>query len=380
MTTLEDVEQRPGAAFAYGLKNKRGEPLRSPRKSKAPFSPRKETLWGYKDTKVEHKKVPPVPLIRHKRGHRPKLHDSLTLSIRKANEPMPQTDSFVWLVERSVADFRTQGRYQPAASEVKAALPHLLRDLTHIKGELGFDEFVEFAKLTLNSNGGKIVPKLEELKECFYHIDADGGGTLDKHEIFHALSVNWELIKFLRGSATLKPLLSLRNWKKAMINMKEPDKRHESSCKLVEMTADARNAKLVADIGALKLFVNLLRPENGAVAVNIAGALANMIWHCRELQNKIPFELQNFEIYENKDRTCGLVPLLLCENIDDDAKATVLTAMHNFCWNNQSNKIDLADSFLGPMEHELIRLRDHGGTTRARRVASALMTMLMIHT
>ena len=138
-------------------------------------------------------------------------------------------------------------------------------------------------QLTLNSNGGKIVPKLEELKECFYHIDADGGGTLDKHEIFHALSVNWELIKFLRGSATLKPLLSLRNWKKAMINMKEPDKRHESSCKLVEMTADARNAKLVADIGALKLFVNLLRPENGAVAVNIAGALANMIWHCREL-------------------------------------------------------------------------------------------------
>ena len=121
-----------------------------------------------------------------------------------------------------------------------------------------------------------------------------------------------------------------------MINMKEPDKRHESSCKLVEMTADARNAKLVADIGALKLFVNLLRPENGAVAVNIAGALANMIWHCRELQNKIPFELQNFEIYENKDRTCGLVPLLLSEEIDDDAKATVLTAMHNFCWNNQS--------------------------------------------
>ena len=98
MTTLEDVEQRPGAAFAYGLKNKRGEPLRSPRKSKAPFSPRKETLWGYKDTKVEHKKVPPVPLIRHKRGHKPKLHDSLTLSIRKANEPMPQTDSFVWLI------------------------------------------------------------------------------------------------------------------------------------------------------------------------------------------------------------------------------------------------------------------------------------------
>ena len=66
----------------------------------------------------------------------------------------------------SVADFRTQGRYQPAASEVKAALPHLLRDLTHIKGELGFDEFVEFAKLTLNSNGGKIVPKLEELKNA----------------------------------------------------------------------------------------------------------------------------------------------------------------------------------------------------------------------
>ena len=25
------------------------------------------------------------------------------------------------------------------------------------------------------------MPKLEELKECFYHIDADGGGTLDKH-------------------------------------------------------------------------------------------------------------------------------------------------------------------------------------------------------
>ena len=104
------------------------------------------------------------------------------------------------------------------------------------------------------------------------------------------------------------------------------------------------------------------RPENGAVAVNIAGALANVIWHCRELQNKIPFESQNFEIYENKDRTCGLVPLLLSEDIDDEA--TVLTAMHNFYWNNQSNKIDLADSFLGPMEHELIRLRDHGGTTR----------------
>ena len=55
MTTLKDVEQRPGAAFAYGLKNKRGEPLRSPRKSKAFFS-EKETLWGYKDTKVEHKR------------------------------------------------------------------------------------------------------------------------------------------------------------------------------------------------------------------------------------------------------------------------------------------------------------------------------------
>ena len=177
MTTLEDAEKRPGAAFAFGLKNKRGEPLRSPRKSKTPFSPRKKTLWGYKDTKVEYKKVPPVPLIRHKPGHVPKLHDSLTLSIRKAKESMPQTDSLVWLVERSVADFRSQGRFRPFASEVKAILPQLLRDLTHVKGELGFDEFVEFAKLTLNSNGGKIVPKLEELKECFYHIDADGGGT-----------------------------------------------------------------------------------------------------------------------------------------------------------------------------------------------------------
>ena len=54
---------------------------------------------------------------------------------------------------------------------------HFLEQIKTKSAELGFDEFVEFAKLTLNSNGGKIVPKLEELKECFYHIDADGGGV-----------------------------------------------------------------------------------------------------------------------------------------------------------------------------------------------------------
>ena len=285
MTTLKNIKKRPGAAFAFGLKTNKGDPLRMPRFPKSPFSPRKETLWGYKDTKVEVKKVPPVPLIRHKPGHIPKLHESITDSIRKAKEPMPHTNTLVWLVERSVSDFRSQGRYRPWASEVKAILPDLLHDLTHVKGELGFDEFVTFAKLTLNSNGGKIVPKAEELKECFERIDADGGGTLDKHEIFHALTIDWELIKFLRNSETLKPLLSLRNWKKAMNNMKEPDKRHESSCKLVEMTADEENARMVKDSGALKLFATLLKPENGPVAVNIAGTLANMMWHCRELQH-----------------------------------------------------------------------------------------------
>ena len=141
MTTLEDVEQRPNTAFAYGLKNKEGEPLRTPRKSKAPFSPRKRNTLGLQRIpKVEHKKVPPVPLIRQRSmGTYQELHDSLTLSIRKANEPMPQTDSFVWLVERASPQFSPpRAEYQPAASEIKAALPHLLRDLTHIKGELLF--------------------------------------------------------------------------------------------------------------------------------------------------------------------------------------------------------------------------------------------------
>ena len=84
------------------MKTNKGDPLRTPRFPKSPFSPRKETLWGYKDTKVEVKKVPPVPSIRHKPGHIPKLHESITDSIRKAKEPMPHTNTFVWLVERSV--------------------------------------------------------------------------------------------------------------------------------------------------------------------------------------------------------------------------------------------------------------------------------------
>ena len=161
--------------------------------------------------------------------------------------------------------------------------------------------------------------------------------------------------------------------------MKEPDKRHESSCKLVEMTADEENARMVKDSGALKLFATLLKPENGPVAVNIAGTLANMMWHCRELQHQIPFEIPNLGIYENKDRTCGLVPMLLSEELDDEAKGTVIITMHNLCWNNQGNKVDLADAFLGPIEHELMRIQEYGSSIRARQAASALLTMLLIH-
>lgn len=376
---------RTGAAYAFDLTLKDGSPRRRPNLPQSPFSPRSKHLWGYMDTKTAHKVLPEQPRITPEidratgKAVSPRLHPGVTDVVRKSGEPMPQSTQLVWLVERSVEDFRKQGRYRPFPKEFQATLPGLLKDLTHIKGEMGWDEFKVFAQLTLNSNGGKIVAKPEEMKECFERIDADGGGTLDKDEIFHALTIDWELIKFLRASETLKPLLSLRNWRKAMDGMKEPDRRLAASCKLVETTADGANARLVKESGAMHIFVTLLRPSNGPVAINVAGTIANLLWHCRDLQESMPFDFPGHSYFESSDRETGLIPLLLSSVLGDDAKATVIVALHNFCWKCSANKVDLVEHFLGAIEEELLRLREYGATKRARMCSAALLTMLMVH-
>jgi hypothetical protein len=422
---MEKNTLRPGAAYAFGLRHRDGKLKRVPFMPKSPFSPRSKHLWGYCDTKTKHKIVPEIPRvideeeairkheerkqrtsfvstslsaidisaslsslrssasprerrIKRKTSVHNSFHPHTTEAIARSGEQMPPVQAMVWLVERSLDDFRKQGRYRPFPNEVKENLPTLLKNLTHVKGELGYDEFKTFAQLTLNSNGGKIVPKEHELKECFERIDADGGGTLDKDEIFHALTIDWELIKFLRKSETLKPLLSLRNWRKAMAEMKEPDRRLEASCNMVELTANSINAQIVSESGAMPIFVALLNPNFGAVSVNVAGVVANLIWHDKQLQKTMPFDFPNKEYFE-KDRESGFIPMLLSENLSDNAKATVLTALHNFCWKNEDNKLDLVERHLTHIEEELLRLQSKGASLRSRRCAAALLTMLMAH-
>ena len=71
--------------------------------------------------------------------------------------------------------------------------------------------------------------------------------------------------------------------------------------------------------------------------------------------------------------------MLLSENLSDNAKATVLTALHNFCWKNEDNKLDLVERHLTHTEEELLRLQRKGASLRSRRCAAALLTMLMAH-
>ena len=118
-----------------------------------------------------------------------KLHESITDSIRKAKEPMPHTNTLVWLVERSVSDFRSQGRYRPWASEVKAILPDLLHDLTHVKGELGFDVSIIDAGPEYNwiYTGMSIDDQLEHIKNkksYVLHFKGSSGKRWDEFSLY----------------------------------------------------------------------------------------------------------------------------------------------------------------------------------------------------
>ena len=80
-----------------------------------------------------------------------------------------------------------------------------------------------------------------------------------------------------------------------MAEMKEPDRRLEASCNMVELTANSINAQIVSESGAMPIFVALLNPNFGAVSVNVAGVVANLIWHDKQLQKTMPFDFPNKE-------------------------------------------------------------------------------------
>ena len=92
-------------------------------------------------------------------------------------------------------------------AECTSVLHDLIDHLNYEPGHLNFEDYAEFCKEALRMSG--LAPKQEEMRQLFAMIDADESGTLERHEILHAVMGDWDVQRLLKNSKTLQPLAAV---------------------------------------------------------------------------------------------------------------------------------------------------------------------------
>ena len=330
----------------------------------------------------------------------------------------------VWDVRRTKQQFIKQGRFFPSYAECTSLLHDLVEHLNYEPGHLNFEDYAEFCKEALRMSG--LAPKQEELRELFAMIDADESGTLERHEILHAVMGDWDVQRLLKNSKTLQPLAAVSAWKRAFSLLKQPDRRLAATRVLKRLTQDPTCCKAIMEFQAvpytgssntgglmtrpvIAAMAPLLTAGKGAeVAANLASAFGNLAWHETALQLEIPemyheyFWIRTGEDVDRDPALRGGLITLLCHSLGQGGGGTgrnqtrrrrgaidatrqgltveqrgeVAQAVHNFCYCCPMNKSEVINGWFRPLQHTLKALAGEGMPLETRKSAHALICLL----
>ncbi len=342
----------------------------------------------------------------------------------RASQPRDDRDFYeerTWDVARSRDQFVRQGRFMPSHAECTSLLHDIVEHLNYEPGHLNFEDYCEFCKEALRTSG--LAPKHEELRELFDLIDADESGTLERHEIMHAVMGDWDVRRLLGSSKTLQPLASVGAWKRAFALLKQPDRRLAATRVLKRLSSDPTCARAIAEYKVeryeagdsltrpvIHAMMPLLTATKGAeVATNVAVALGNLAWHENVLQEELShryselfWEFTGGEDFE-RDPTVegGFIPLLCGGGgtavaggarggrrggrrgaVSDDKSLTleqrgeVAQAVHNMCFMCSENKETVVQHYDRVLRRTLLALAGNGMPLSTRRSSNALICLL----
>ena len=334
----------------------------------------------------------------------------------------------VWDVRRTREHFIKQGRFFPSYAECTSLLPDLVEHLNYEPGHLNFEDYAAFCKEALRTSG--IAPKQEELRQLFDMIDYDESGTLERHEILHAVMGDWEVKRLLKNSKTLQPLAAVSAWKRAFSLLKQPDRRLRSTRVLKRLTQDPTCCKAIMEFEAtpytsgssavlselmhrpvIAAMAPLLTAKKGTeVATNCASALGNLAWHEKTLQLEIPemyheyFWVRTGEDVERDPTLRGGLITMLCHSLGQASSATgadmlrsqkrrgaidsthqgltveqrgeIAQAVHNFCYCCPINKSEVINHWFRPLQRTLKALTGEIMPLETRKSAHALICLL----